>query len=156
MAELEFKEEHIKMLSDHEARLKTVENKVDDISDIKENLKILTVLQQKQEERDLKFDKNYEEQIKTNAEITSALKGVNASLENLNNEIKETNCKVTSLEGKFYKAEELNKIDLRCVEKEKVKETLMTKVKKAAIPFAAISALLVSLFELIKGIISSK
>lgn len=156
MAELEFKEEHIKMLSDHEARLKTVENKVDDISDIKENLKILTVLQQKQEERDLKFDKNYEEQIKTNAEITSALKGVNASLEKLNNEIKETNCKVTSLEGKFYKAEELNKIDLRCVEKEKVKETLMTKVKKAAIPFAAISALLVSLFELIKGIISSK
>jgi septal ring factor EnvC (AmiA/AmiB activator) len=156
MAELEFKEEHIKMLSDHEARLKTVENKVDDISDIKENLKILTVLQQKQEERDLKFDKNYEEQIKTNAEITSALKCVNASLENLNNEIKETNCKVTSLEGKFYKAEELNKIDLRCVEKEKVKETLMTKVKKAAIPFAAISALLVSLFELIKGIISSK
>jgi len=140
----ELQKEHIKLLSEHEVKIEKLETKVDDISDMKENLKILTVLQQKQEIRDLKFDKNYEEQIRTNAEITSALKG-------LNSEIKETNSKITSLESKFYKAENKNMIDVRQVNKEKIKLSLKDKVKKYSIPFAAFSALIVAVVDALKG-----
>ena len=133
------------MLAEHEVKIEKLETKVDDISDMKENLKILTMLQQKQEARDLKFDKNYEEQIKTNAEITSALKG-------LNSEIKETNSKITSLEGKFYKAESKNLIDVRDVNKEHVKLTLGQKAKRMVFPVSALAGLIAFLYEVISKI----
>jgi hypothetical protein len=146
MAEIcEFQNEHIKMLAEHDVKIEKLETKVNDISDMKENLKILTMLQQKQEARDLKFDKNYEDQIKTNAEITAALKG-------LNNEIKETNNKITSLEGKFYKAESKNLIDVRDVKKEEIRLTLGQKVKKVAIPTGAIAGILTFIYEVVKNI----
>lgn len=100
-------------------------------------------------------------------EISSTLVKVNANLDNLNKDNKKIKedivelkndvyDKFDNLENQFEQSEDKNKIDVREIKKEEIKLTLGQKVRKAAVPFSAISALLIALFELIKGFLSNK
>lgn len=89
-------------------------------------------------------------------EISNTLVKVNTNMDLMASEIQNTNSRIDNLETKIERNDDLHTVDLREIQKEEVKLTLGQKVRKAVIPFTAISALLVALFELVKGFIATK
>jgi hypothetical protein len=77
----------------------SMKTKIDDLSTMKDAVIRLTTLQEKQAERDAKFDSIYEEQIKINVETKIVLKNINENLVTMNVELKETNTQVISLKN---------------------------------------------------------
>lgn len=139
-----------------EARMDAVEDDISCLNKIERLIERITTLLEVESGKGEKRDRLIEQQSNTLAQQNITLVKINDSLKNLNEEIKNTNKRIDTLEKIVTVDEEKNKIDLRDVKKEEVKETLGQRVKKAAVPFTAVSALLVALFELIRSFVTNK
>ena len=142
---IDFTTDHLKEINEHGIRIRTLEDKVDDLSDLKENIKLLTYIQKEQST----FNK---EQSKVNEEVSNTLVAINSNLKTLNKQLPEIDKKVSNLENKFEEIKQKNSIDLRDIKKEHVKKKLIDG-KSLAIG-AGGASLIPLLIELIKLLIS--
>ncbi len=131
MEVIDFTTEHLEKLKEHEVKIennikeiKEIEHKVDNFSDMKENLQVLTYIQKEQN----LFNK---EQSKVNAEVSNTLVAINSNLKSMSKKLNETDQKVENLQCKFEEVESKSKIDVRDVQKEEVKKKLTTSQKIA-------------------------
>lgn len=106
MNECNLQLEHIKLLSNLETRLESVERDTSALSEMKENLKVLTYISGKQEERLAKQQENETKQAEINEKVSMTLDTINTKIDGTNAGLKE-------LKENFYKSEEKNKIDVR-------------------------------------------
>jgi predicted nuclease with TOPRIM domain len=94
--------EHTKQLATLRSEVDELQDKVDDMSQIKEAIIKLTILQ--------------EEQNKFSGEVSETLKEMNIEIKETKTEVKNTNDKVNKLENKFEKKiieiDEKSKVDL--------------------------------------------
>lgn len=126
MEAIDFTTDHLEKLKEHEVKIennikeiKEIEHRVDNFSDMKENLQVLTYISKEQN----LFNK---EQSRVNAEVSNTLVAINGNLKNMNKQINETNQKVASLQCKFEEVESKNIIDVRDINKEMNKKKLTT------------------------------
>lgn len=143
---IDFTTDHLKEINEHGIRVRTLEDKVDDLSDLKENIKLLTYIQKEQSA----FNK---EQSKVNEEVSNTLVAINSNLKTLNKQLPEIDKKVSNLENKFEEIEKKNNIDLRDIAKETTKKHLIDG-KSIAIGAIGGASLIPLLIELIKLLIS--
>jgi predicted nuclease with TOPRIM domain len=104
--------DHTKQIAELKTDMKGVKSRLEDLSDIKEAVIKLTVLQEKQTE--------------FSQEVSETLKVMNAEITETKNEVKNTNDKVNGLENKFE--EKIHEID------NKSKIDLLELTKQYAVP----------------------
>jgi uncharacterized protein Yka (UPF0111/DUF47 family) len=105
-------QEHIKAIATLENDVDTIYRKINDLSDIKDAVVELKVLQQEQVKSNKKFEKLYEETMKQNLEITSTLKTINENLNSLNKQVNSANERIDGIEEKIEQIDEKSKVDL--------------------------------------------
>jgi predicted nuclease with TOPRIM domain len=105
-------QEHIKAIATLENDVDTIYRKINDLSDIKDAVVELKVLQQEQVKSNKKFEKLYEETMKQNLEITSTLKIINENLNSLNKQVNSANERIDGIEEKIEQIDEKSKVDL--------------------------------------------
>jgi len=103
--------EHTKDIATLKSEVSELQDKVSDMSDIKQAIMKLTILQ--------------EEQSKFSGEVSETLKEMKLEIRETKTEVKSTNNKVNDLENKFEKSEQKNMIDIRDVEKTKATDWLI-------------------------------
>lgn len=152
MEVIDFTTEHLEKLKEHEVKIennikeiKEIEHKVDNFSDMKENLQVLTYIQKEQN----LFNK---EQSRVNAEVSNTLVAINSNLKDMSKKLNETDQKVENLQCKFEEVESKNKIDIRDLNKEETKKKLTP--TKVALYGAGGTGVVLALIEVIKMLIN--
>jgi len=148
----EFQKEHIEAIAGLQTDMENVKEKVSSLSNIEKSIERMTTLMEYQTKENEKRDKLMEQQSKTLTQQSLTLSKVNDNLDSLNVEVKTTNARIDRLETKFQSENAKNLIDIREINKDKVKLSLKDKVKKNAIPLAAITALVVAIVDALKGL----
>jgi predicted nuclease with TOPRIM domain len=105
-------QEHIKAIATLENDIDNIYHKINDLSDIKEAVVELKVLQQEQVKSNKKFEKLYEETMKQNLEISTTLKTINENLNSLNKQVNSANERIDGIEEKIEQIDEKSKVDL--------------------------------------------
>ena len=155
MEVIDFNTDYLEKLKEHEVKIENnikgineIEHKVDDLSEMKENIKLLTYIQKEQN----LFNK---EQARVNAEVSNTLVAINGNLKNMSKKLNETDQKVESLQCKFEEVEKKNTIDIREIQKEETKKKLTTPQKIALGIGGTVggSAVAVGLIEIIKALV---
>lgn len=118
-------QEHIKAIATLENDIDNIYHKIGDLSDIKEAVVELKILQQEQVKNNKRFEKLYEETMKSNLEITSTLKGINENLNSLNVEIKGANERIDGIENKINEIDNKSKIDILVLVKQYLVPAIM-------------------------------
>lgn len=72
-----------------EARIDNIENRIDDLSSLKDAVLRLVVVQELAEIRNKKLDESYAKQIEINTKVNSTLENINSNLNSLNIDVKE-------------------------------------------------------------------
>ena len=152
---IDFNTDYLEKLKEHEVKIennikeiKEVENRVDNLSIMKENLQVLTYISKEQN----LFNK---EQARVNAEVSGTLVAINSNLKDMSKKLNETDKKVESLQCKFDDVEKKNTIDIREIQKEETKKKLTTPQKIALGIGGTVggSAVAVGLIEIIKALV---
>ena len=155
MEVIDFTTEHLEKLKEHEVKIennmkeiKEIEHIVDNFSDMKENLQVLTYIQKEQN----LFNK---EQARVNAEVSNTLVAINSNLKDMSKKLNETDKKVENLQCQFEQVEKKNTIDIRDINKEEIKKKLTTPQKIALGIGGTVggSAVAVGLIEIIKALV---
>lgn len=105
-------QEHIKTIATLENDIDNIYHKINDLSDIKEAVVELKILQQEQVKSNKKFEKLYEETMKQNLEVSTTLKTINENLNSLNRQVNSANERINNIEEKIEKIDEKSKIDI--------------------------------------------
>lgn len=149
MSEIEFTQEHVAAIAELQTDMVNIKEKVSSLNNIENAIvKISTLLEvqsKDNEKRDALLIKQSE--MLTQQSITMAK--VNDNLDNLNIEVKNTNCRIDKLENKYNSSEEKCKVDLRDVQKEEIKLSIGQKAKRVVFPVGALAGILAFLYELI-------
>ena len=85
----QMQQDHIRELADTNARVNALEHQVSDLTDMKENLKLLTHISKEQSENIIKSNINNEQQIKINTEFKMTLDNINENLTSMNSKVNE-------------------------------------------------------------------
>lgn len=135
-----------------ETKVDNLEEDVDCLSNIEKSIERMTTLLEVEGQKGEKRDKLIEQQSNTLTQQNITLVKVNDSLKNLNDEIKNTNKRIDTLEKIVTIDAQKNIIDIREINKEKVKLTLGQKAKKAIVPTGALAGIVVFIYEVVKNI----
>ena len=155
MEVIDFTTEYLEKLNEHEVKiannikeLDEIEERVDDLSVMKENLQVLTYISKEQS----LFNK---EQARVNGEVSNTLVAINSNLKDMSKKLNETDLKVDSLQCKFEEVEKKNTIDIRDLNKENTKKKLTTAEKVAIGAGGTIggSAIILGLIKIIELLI---
>lgn len=155
MEVIDFTTEYLRKLNEHEVKIENnikeldeLEEKINDLSVMKENLQVLTYIQKEQN----LFNK---EQARVNGEVSNTLVAINSNLKDMSKKLNETDLKVDSLQCKFEEVEKKNTIDIRDLNKENTKKKLTTAEKVAIGAGGTIggSAIILGLIKIIELLI---
>ena len=144
--------EIIERVATLETKVNSLEEDISCLNRIDKSIDRMTTLLEIEAQKGDKRDRLIEQQSNSLTQQNITLVKVNDSLKNLNDEIKNTNKRIDTLEKIVTIDTQKNTLDIRDINKEKVKLTLGQKVKRAAFPFAAISALIIAIIDALKGI----
>lgn len=101
----DLQKEHIGALATLNTKVNHLENRIDDLSSMKDAVIELKVLQEKADKRNEKFDEIIEKYVQSNTDVAITLKGIDDNLKTLNN-------RVEKIEVKQGKSEERGKVDI--------------------------------------------